>query len=128
MKTIAEIRRERVEELIEQHGSIANLNVALSWPRTDPKLAQIRNANTRPGRDKPYQMGDAMAREIEETLGLERGWMDNARNPYTLPSDSRTATLVKIMEAMPEWQKEQAIKIVAAIAEPTSPPNAANGH
>lgn len=127
MKTIAEIRRERVEELILRFATIANLNVALGWPRTDPKLAQIRNANTRPGRDKPYQMGDAMAREIEEVLGLERGWMDNASNPYALPSDSRTATLLRIMEAMPEWQKDQAVKIVAALAEPTQPPSAANG-
>lgn len=128
MKTIAEIRRVRIESLIEQHGSIANLNVKLGWTRTDPKLAQIRNANTRPGRDKPYQMGDAMAREIEETLGLERGWMDNAPNPYALPDDSRTVALLKIMEAMPDWQKEQAIKIVTAIAEPAAPPNTANGH
>lgn len=128
MQTIAEIRRARLEQLIEQHGSIANLNVSLGWPRTDPKLAQIRNANTRPGRDKPYQMGDAMARELEEKLQLERGWMDNAPNPYALPGDQRIATVVKIMEAMPEWQRDQAIKIVAAIAEPDNTPKASNGH
>ena len=129
MQTIAEIRRARLERLIEQHESIANLNVALGWPRTDPKLAQIRNANTRPGRDKPYQMGDAMAREIEEKLQLERGWMDNAINPYELPMDERIATVVRIMEAMPDWQRDQAIKIVATIAEPASPPpkKASNG-
>lgn len=128
MQTIAEIRRSRLEQLIDQHETIANLNVALGWPRTDPKLAQIRNANTRPGRDKPYQMGDAMAREIEEKLRLERGWMDNAINPYAVPADSRIAAMVKIMEAMPEWQRDQAVKIVATIAEPTTPPKASNGH
>lgn len=127
MQTIAEIRRARLERLIEQHESIANLNVALGWPRTDPKLAQIRNANTRPGRDKPYQMGDAMAREIEEKLQLERGWMDNAINPYELPMDERIATVVRIMEAMPDWQRDQAIKIVATIAEPANSPKASNG-
>lgn len=54
------------------------MNVALGWSRTDPKLSQIKNANKRPGRGEAiYQMGDAMAREIEEKLGLARGWMDN---------------------------------------------------
>lgn len=78
MKTSAEIRREHLERLIEQHGAIADLNVALGWARTDPKLSQIKNANKRPGRGEAiYQMGDAMAREIEEKLGLARGWMDN---------------------------------------------------
>ena len=78
MKTSAEIRRANLERLMQQHGSIAELNVALGWPRTDPKLSQIKNANKRPGRgDATYQMGDAMAREMEEKLGLERGWMDN---------------------------------------------------
>lgn len=127
MKTIAEIRRNRLEQLIAQHGSIANLNIALSWPRTDPKLAQIRNANTRPGRDKPYQMGDAMARDIEEKLGLEHGWMDNTPDAYEPHGDMRIATIVKIMEAMPEWQRDQAVKIVTAIAEPT-PQKTSNGH
>lgn len=128
MQTIAEIRRKRLEHLIDKHGSIANLNVALGWPRTDPKLAQIRNANTRPGRDKPYQMGDSMAREIEEKLNLERGWMDNAPNPFDLSNDVRIATVVKLMEAMPEWQRDQATKIIAAIAEPAPPPKLSNGH
>lgn len=78
MKTSAEIRRENLERLIEQRGAIADLNVALGWSRTDPKLSQIKNANKRPGRGEAiYQMGDAMAREIEEKLGLTRGWMDN---------------------------------------------------
>ena len=78
MKTSAEIRRSNLERLIEEHGSIAELNVALGWSRTDPKLSQIKNANKRPGRgDATYQMGDAMAREMEEALNLVRGWMDN---------------------------------------------------
>ena len=127
MQTIAEIRRARLEQLIEQHGTIANLNVALGWPRTDPKLAQIRNANVRPGRDKPYQMGDAMARELEDTLGLERGWMDNLPNLFALPDDQRIVAMVRIMEAMPEWQRDQAMKIVATIAEPAPAPKASNG-
>ncbi len=126
MQTIAEIRRARLEQLIEQHGSIANLNIALGWARTDPKLTQIRNANTRQGRDKPYQMGDAMAREIETTLQLERGWMDNPQNPNPY-ADERIARAVKIMESMQDWQLDQTVKIVTAIAEPAAPPKVSNG-
>lgn len=126
MQTIAEIRRARLEQLIEQHGSIANLNIALGWARTDPKLTQIRNANTRQGRDKPYQMGDAMAREIETTLQLERGWMDNPQNPNPY-ADERIARAVKIMESMQDWQLDQTVKIVTAIAEPATAPKVSNG-
>lgn len=77
MMTVAEIRRENLDGLIKQHESVANLNDRLGWPRTDPRLSRIRNANMRGDRGKPFQMGDSMAREIEAALGLELGWMDN---------------------------------------------------
>lgn len=77
MKTIAEIRRDNLQDLIEQAGSIAELNERMHWDRTDPRLTRIRNANVRGDRGKPFQMGEAMAREIEKNLGLEEGWMDN---------------------------------------------------
>jgi hypothetical protein len=97
MKTVAETRRERLEILIEKHGSVAVLNEALGWARTDPKLAQIRNANVRAGRAKPYQMGDAMARDIEDKLRLERGWMDTPI--YNMPS----ATVFQASDKVFEW-------------------------
>jgi hypothetical protein len=77
MKTIAEIRRENLQDLIDQAGSIAEMNERMGWDRTDPRLTRVRNANVRPDRGKPFQMGDSMAREIEKALGLEEGWMDN---------------------------------------------------
>jgi len=116
MKTTAEIRRERLEQLIAQHQSIANLNVALGRSRADPKLAQIRNANTRADRGKPYQMGDVMAREIEQTLGLERGWMDNAPTEQEL-DDEHLTTVLQIMRKMPDWQRHLAARVVATLAE-----------
>lgn len=79
MRTIAEIRRDNLQILIDEHGSVAELNERMGWERTDPRLTRIRNANTRTGRNKPFQMGDALAREIEVSLQLERGWMDNPR-------------------------------------------------
>lgn len=77
MQTVYETRRQRLEMLIKKHGSIAGLNERLGWARTDSRVSRIRNANARSDRDgKVFQMGDAMAREIEETLALAEGWMD----------------------------------------------------
>lgn len=119
MQTIAETRRARLEELIARHGGlIANLNEALGYERNDTRLARIRNANARTDRPgKVFQMGDPQAREIEEKLGLERGWMDTPPG-YADLSDQRISHVIKVMEAMPEWQREQAVKIVDTLAQP----------
>ncbi len=80
MKNAAETRRDRLAALVLKYGRIADLNEALDWPRTDPRLSQIKNAHLRSAQRGPYQMGDAMARQIETKLGLPRGWMDNPEN------------------------------------------------
>lgn len=116
MKTIAEIRRERLEELIALHGGLANLNEKLGRPRNDSKLSQLRNANIRKDRGKPIQMGDAAARHMETVLGLEVGWMDNAANPYS--ADRRIDHAMKLFATMEDWQRDQAIKVLDALAQP----------
>jgi len=119
MHTSAETRRLRLEMLVKSHGSAASLNTALGWSRTDPKLAQIRNANIRPGRAKPYQMGDAMAREIEIKLGLEHGWMDTPPTYAELhgENDPRTKAMA-LMEALPPDQWDTALRLIDALAKP----------
>ena len=76
MQTVFETRRIGLRMLIDKHGSIADLNVALGWERTFARLSQIQNRSIRSDRGTPYEMGDVTAREIEEKLGLEEGWMD----------------------------------------------------
>lgn len=112
--------------LIAQHGGkIANLNERLGYERTATKLARLRNANVRHERaGKPYQMGDAQAREIEDKLGLERGWMDTPPG-YPDMTDTRISQALKLMEAMPEWQRDQAVKILDTLAQP--PAKVGNG-
>lgn len=80
MKTINEIRRENLTFLVEQYGSFAKFNVALGRNRRDATLSQIRNgvANTSSG--KPREMGDRLARSIEQKLNLGVGWMDTEHN------------------------------------------------
>lgn len=119
MQTSSEIRRSRLSQLVDRYGSIADLNQALGWPRTDPKLSQIKNNNKRPGRDASYQMGDAMAREIEDRLSLERGWMDN---PISAAEQAGTgnqrAKIAQLMDSLPEDQLAVALRLLDALAKP----------
>ncbi|NQW81078.1 MAG: hypothetical protein HQ445_07875 [Polaromonas sp.] len=119
MQTASETRRTRLEMLIKRFQTAAALNTALGWARTDPKLAQIRNANPRPGRDKPYQMGDAMAREIEEKLGLQRGWMDTAPSYAEIGDGNDPRAMIEHMvnDLSPEdWPT--ALRLLGALKKP----------
>lgn len=119
--TVSETRRARLEMLIEKHGSVANVNTLLGWSRTDPKLTQIRNANARKERAKPYQMGDNMSREIEYKLGLAHGWMDT---PPTVAErygeEDLRSKVLQLMEAMPPEQWPTVVRLVNALAHPSS--------
>lgn len=121
MQTATETRRNRLEMLIKRFGSIAELNTALNWSRTDPKLALVRNANKRQGRAKPHQMGDAMAREIEEKLSLAIGWMDTPPSFAELHGEEDPRTKVyQLMEAMPPDQWPTAVRLLDALAQPAT--------
>ena len=118
MKTIAEIRRLRLEQLIEKHGSIAALNEALGRPRNHSKVSQLRNANIRRDRGKAVQIGDAAAREFEALLSLEPGWMDNLPFNEDPTIDDRLRHLHHVAESLAPYQVDQLIKIGATLAEP----------
>lgn len=122
MLTIAETRRARLNLLLSKFGTLASLNTALSWARTDPKLSQIKNEHVRGTSGRPYNMGDAMAREIEQKLGLDHGWMDT---PPSLAEqygheDPRTKTW-NLMVRMPESQLQTAYRLISALAQDQPP-------
>ena len=85
MKTVAEIRRDNLNTLVSRAGSIAELNEQLGRKRNHPSLGQIRNRSDR-GNGTFYEMGDKLARDIEEKLGLSYGWMDTNHTPDDWPS------------------------------------------
>lgn len=118
MQTIGETRRERMEQLIAEHGSIAKLNEALGLPRTDATLSQIRTQAPHSRTGKLRTMGDELARRIETTLSLPIGWMDTPLSYDAIHGDQQISRAVKVMEAMPEWQRDQAIKILDTLAQP----------
>lgn len=122
MLTIAETRRIRLNLLISKFGTMASLNSALGWTRTDPKLSQIRNEHVRGTSGKPYNMGDSMARKIEGKLKLEKGWMDtppSLAEQYGL-EDPRAKTW-DLMVRMPEGQLQTAYRLINALAQSQSP-------
>lgn len=135
MKTVEETRRERLQMLVNQHGGdkdgMANLCEALGMARNNTAgLTRILNANIRHDRDgETYEMGSKKAREIEQKLGLEHGWMDT---PPTLTEQfghsealDRVAALMATME--PEMQY-RVVRLVAAVAEPAEGTNGDREH
>ena len=118
MQTVHTTRKQRLEQLIQKFGSIARLNEALGWVRTDSRLSRIRNGNQRSDREgKVFHMGDQMAREIESTLNLEEGWMDTP--PYfDTYYDSAGEKARLIVEAMEPETQYQALRLLDAIAQP----------
>ena len=120
--TIHETRLARLQILLREHGSVAALNEALGWPRTDVKLMQIKNENQRSGRGKVYQMGDAMARSIEQSLAKPRGWMDTPPSYAEMSGqqDPR-AKLQLLMEQMPDDQWPLALRLLDALAQSSAP-------
>lgn len=122
MQTISETRRQRLELLIKKHGSIAEVNTAIGWARTDATLSLIRNAIKRKGRKTPFQMGDAMAREIEEALKLPEGWMDTKPSAFEQygEHDPRVKAM-QLLESMPPEQWHTAVRLLDALAQPTTP-------
>lgn len=130
MKTIAETRRLRLEELITQHGGkLADLNQALGYERTEAKLARIRNANERKDRPgKTFQMGDPQAREIEEKLSLPRGWMDTPPG-FEGADDPAVQQMLALLRKLAPEERAKAMRLLGAFAEPTEPhvPNGTTG-
>lgn len=120
MQTIDEIRRARLEALIQERGSIAALNEALGLDRTDSTLSQIRTQARHSSTGKPRTMGDELARRIEERLQLPRGWMDTSLELERQAADPQAAAILAMLGQLPEWQRERVATIVRTFVEAAS--------
>lgn len=125
MKTIGETRRDNLLLLITRHGSLANVNELLDLPRTDATLSQIKNQSLSAS-GRPRMMGDTLARRIETALQLPNGWMDNDHRDVGA-REHRIEHALKVMEQMPDYQLDQAIKIIDTLAQPTPKSNGTTG-
>lgn len=123
MKTIAETRLDNLRLLISEIGTQDKV-AALS--ETSPiYLSQILNGAADSKTGKIRQIGDPLARKLEQGCGKEIGWMDNPQIPQTHKSPKLQAAMA-LMERMDAYQLERAYKIIDALAEPH--PKAANGN
>lgn len=71
MDTINDIRRRNLETLIRQHGGMSGLARKVARDRN-----QIWQWKLPDDRKERRRMESETAREIEKTLGLQRGWLD----------------------------------------------------
>ncbi|GAA4400456.1 S24 family peptidase [Quisquiliibacterium transsilvanicum] len=76
MKTVGEVRRENLGLLRDRYGTWPALNIALGRSARDATLGQIWNRNPDSKTGRPRQMGDRLARAIEQCLELPEGWLD----------------------------------------------------
>ena len=119
VQTVYETRRQRLEMLIDRHGKLADFNEAMGYERTESKFSRLRNASARSDRPgKAHLMGDAVAREIEEKMKLPTGWMDTPPSYSELNPDDRIGRAVLVMEKMTPYQLDQAVRVIATLAEP----------
>lgn len=78
MKTVEEVRYERLRTLVEEFGSIASLNRATGKTERDSTYSQILNKSLGSNTGRPKTMGSSMARQIERSLEKPQGWMDTS--------------------------------------------------
>lgn len=74
MKTIDEIRRDKLAILIKEAGSQAALSDRIE--KAPAQISQWLNASINSKTGKPRVMSNAIARELEGKTGKPQGWMD----------------------------------------------------
>lgn len=121
MQTVFETRRQRLKQLIEQHGSIASLNVALGWESTNARLSRIQNGSIRSGRGTKYEMGYSTAREVEEALHLPTGWMDTPQDLDRL-ADATTVKAIDLLDSMSAADRAKALRLLMRLRNPVIRP------
>lgn len=93
MKTVAEIRREKLEMLAQELGTVDA--VAEKAGTSAVYLSQIKNRAVDSKTGRPREMGTTLARKLESGCGKPPGWMD------TDPSPAKEASSAAI--ALQEW-------------------------
>jgi hypothetical protein len=128
MKTVEEVRRERLALLRKEAGSLVALNEKLGLNSRDATLSQILNAakNSRTG--TPKQMGSKLARELEKACEKEVGWMDTdpalLKGGTFLPDvESVAADINQLPQRQRDWvlrTVRDAIEMARETLQPTS--------
>lgn len=89
MKTVGQIRRENLERLVLELGTLEK--VAEAGGSSSVYMSQIRKQTLDKSTQRPREMGSAMARRLEAGCGKPAGWMDLDQSQEPLPLDLTTA-------------------------------------
>lgn len=109
MKTVDEIRLENLMLLIFEKGT--QEAVAEAGGTSSVYLSQIKNRTPDKKTGKPRQMGDDMARKLEEGCVKERGWMDNVHALSKQYPESPTVVPLIAAEPKPAGQYQERFDI-----------------
>lgn len=122
VQTIHETRRQRLNLLLKT-TTLADLNEALGWPRTDARLSRIKSAVRRGDREgKFFEMGDAIAREIEKALGKPLGYMDTPPTYAEIHGrEDPISRAIFAMESMAEAEQYKAVRLLDALTQQPEP-------
>lgn len=129
MDTVFATRRARLQMLVKQYGSVAELNRKLGWDETNGRLYQIHNSSVRKERGTFYEMGDPTARQIEEILKLPKGWMDTP--PTYAELHGEHDPLVKawaVFQSLPPDLQPVALRLIDALTQPKAINGNGNTH
>lgn len=96
---------------------MSDLNEAIGWPRPDARLNRIKGRVRRGDREgKFFEMGDNIAREIEQALKLPEGWMDTPPTYAEIHGeDDPVSKALMVMENMSKEQQHLAVRLIATL-------------
>lgn len=114
MKTSKELRHENLMRLIQTFGSIQAIADRLG--KSHAQISQLKTKAKDSKTGNIRGMGDDQAREIEEKLGLARGWMDNEHPENT------------VQPALSEENKEGFVRLEHLSARPSMGPGNETEH
>lgn len=116
MKTISDIRRENLDALARQLGSVDAVAAASS---TSPVyLSQIKNQALDSKTGKPRQMGSALARKLEVGCNKPSGWMDtDHQSPPNVEISSTEISLGKTLARLGQALERAKPQTRAAVAD-----------
>lgn len=92
MATIRQIRHANLLLLIAKFDTIQAF--ADKVGRSHSQISQLRNQIVHSGSGKPRSVGDGLARDIEKTLGLPEGWMDQPHSHAPADADDEEPEVV----------------------------------
>jgi len=107
METVGEIRRQNLEKLVSDHGTLEA--VAQLAGSSSVYLSQVRNRTLDTETERPREMGGRMARRIEAGVGKPAGWMDTPHpeleavgtTPEKTSTETTGAGVTEVTESAP---------------------------